>query len=56
MSEHAAEQAMNNALASVNMEGLFVDEQSKNWCKMLLLNEITMEQYISFVKEKSGVL
>ncbi len=56
MSEKTAEQAMNNALASVNMEGLFVDEQSQTWCKMLLLNEITMEKYIELVKEKAGIV
>ncbi len=55
MSEFEIEKAIKNASASVEMEGFSVDEQSKIWCRKLLLNEITMEQYISLVKEKAGV-
>lgn len=55
MSEFGIEKAIKNASASVEMEGFSVDEQSKIWCRKLLLNEITMEQYISLVKEKAGV-
>lgn len=55
MSEFEIEKAIKNASASVEMEGFSVDEQSKIWCRKLLLNEITMEQYISLVKEKTGV-
>lgn len=55
MSKFGIEKAIKNASASVEMEGFSVDEQSKIWCRKLLLNEITMEQYISLVKEKAGV-
>lgn len=55
MSETQIEKAINNAAASVEMEGFAIDEQSKIWCRQLLLNEITMEQYIVLVKQKSGV-
>lgn len=51
MSEFEIEKAIKNASASVEMEGFLVDEQSKIWCRKLLLNEITMEQYISLVKK-----
>ncbi len=55
MSEYELDKAIKNASASIEMEGLTVDEQSKIWCKMLLLNEITLEQYLTLVKEKAGV-
>lgn len=38
------DKAIENAVASVEMEGYQIDEQSKEWCKKLLLNEITMEE------------
>lgn len=49
------DKAIENAVASVEMEGYQIDEQSKEWCKKLLLNEITMDEYIEFVKLKAGV-
>lgn len=55
MSEVQIERAINNAAASIEMEGFSIDEQSKVLCRKLLLNEITMEQYIALVKQKAGV-
>lgn len=55
MSEKEIDKAIKNASASVEMEGFSIDEQSKILCKKLLLNEITMEDYILFVKQKAGV-
>lgn len=55
MSEKEIDKAIKNASASVEMEGFSIDEQSKILCKKLLLNEITMEEYILFVKQKAGV-
>ena len=55
MSEVQIERAINNAAASIEMEGFSVDEQSKVLCRKLLSNEITMEQYIALVKQKAGV-
>lgn len=49
------EKAIEIAAASTEMEGLQVDEQSKEWCRRLLRGEITMEQYIRMAKEKAGV-
>lgn len=48
------EQIMENAAASVEMEGYTIDSKSKEWCRKLLRNEITMQEYISLVK-KAGV-
>lgn len=55
MSEVQIEKAINNAVASIEMEGFLIDEQSKMLCRKLLLNEITMEQYIALVKQRAGV-
>lgn len=52
----SVEKAIENAVASIEMEGFSVDEQSKVWCKQLLNNEISMEQYISLVKHSAGVI
>lgn len=48
MSENIIIKALENAEASVNMEGLSVAEYSKELCKKLLMNEITMDEYIKF--------
>jgi hypothetical protein len=44
--------SMNNAEASINMEGLYVSEESKNLCKKLLKNEISFEEYMNIIKAK----
>jgi hypothetical protein len=49
------DQAINNAAASVEMEGFHIDDQSKEWCRKLLCKEITMEEYIHLIKQKAGV-
>lgn len=49
------EQIIENAAASVEMEGYTIDSKSKEWCRKLLRNEITMQEYISLIKEKTGV-
>ncbi len=49
------DKAIENAVASVEMEGFSIDEQSKDLCKKLLNNEISMEQYISLIKQSVGV-
>lgn len=49
------DKAIDNAAASVEMEGYFIDKQSKEWCRKLLLKEITMEEYIRLIKQKAGV-
>ena len=55
LDEKTIEKAINNAAASVEMEGYHIDEQSKEWCRQLLRKEITTEEYISLVKKKAGV-
>ena len=47
--------AIENAVASVKMEGYQVDNECVQWCKKLLEKEINLEQYIALVKQKSGI-
>ena len=49
------DKAVENAIASVEMEGYQIDDDCVQWCKQLLGKEITLEQYIALVKQKSGV-
>lgn len=50
----STDKAIENAVASVKMEGYHLDNECILWCKKLLEKEIDMEQYIAFVKQKSG--
>ena len=50
------DKAIENAVASVKMEGYQIDNECVQWCKKLLSKEISMEQYITLVKQKSGVV
>ena len=55
MSQKEIKIALDNAEVSLNMEGLSVSEQTKSLCKKLLAQEITMAEYINFIKQKAGV-
>ena len=47
--------AIENAVASVKMEGFQIDNESVFWCKELLEGKIDLEQYLYLVKQKSGI-
>lgn len=49
------EKAINNSLASIEMEGFYIDEECKEWCRQLMRNEITMDEYIERVKKQVGI-
>ncbi len=49
------EKAINNSLASIEMEGFYIDEECKEWCRQLMRNEITMDEYIERVKKQAGI-
>ena len=51
----STDKVIENAVASVKMEGYQVDDECVQWCRKLLSNEITMEQYVALVKQKTGV-
>ena len=55
MSEKQIEKAINNAVFPADMEGYVIDDTAKELCRKLLKKEITMEEYISFVKSSAGV-
>lgn len=44
------EQSIRTAEVSLRMEGLHVSDDCKEMCRMLLSGEITMEQYLNYVK------
>lgn len=45
--------ALDRGIANVEIEGLTVDEQMREWCKKLLEKEITYEEYLALLREKS---
>ena len=47
MSNTALRKAMDNAEASINMEGLHVTEFCKELCEKLVKKEITFEEYMN---------
>lgn len=55
MSQTEIKIALDNAEASLNMEGLFIGEQTKRLCEKLLAKEITMAEYIALIKQKAEV-
>lgn len=55
MSNTQIEKSIKTAASSLEMEGFSIDEQAKNWCKKLLNNEITINEYILLAKTKAGV-
>lgn len=54
MSDLLLQKSMKNAEASINMEGLYISENCKKLCEKLLKKEITLDEYIKYVRE--GVL
>lgn len=48
-------EAIENAAASVEMEGFNISEQSKVWCEQLLNHEITFDQYLALALKQAGV-
>ena len=50
------EKSIENAVASVEMEGYCIDNECVLLCRKLLEKEIDMEQYIALVKQKIGII
>jgi hypothetical protein len=48
-------EAIENAAASVEMEGFKITEQDKKWCEKLQNKEITFDEYLSYALKQAGV-
>ena len=53
MSNTTLKKAMDNAEASMNMEGLYISDSCRELCEKLIKNEITFDEYMKIVM--SGV-
>ncbi len=53
MNKHEIQKAMDNAEASINMEGYQIPDYCKELCKKLLNDEITLEEYIKNITAKA---
>ena len=51
MSDIVLKRAMDNAEASINMEGLQVSSFSRELCEKLLKKEITFEEYMKCIMD-----
>jgi len=51
----APEQALKNAVASVEMEGIYVSEETKELCKQVLIGQMDYATYLALVKQRAGV-
>lgn len=47
------QKAIDNAEASINMEGYQIPDYCKELCKKLLNNEVTLEEYIKIITDKA---
>ena len=52
MSAAEIERAIQTAVVSLEMEGLHVGEQYVPWCRKLLSDNISMNEYLAMVVEK----
>lgn len=50
--EDSVNKSIAHAAASVEMEGFHVDDECREWCRKLLMKEISFEQYLAYAKEK----
>lgn len=53
--EELINKSIQNAVASVEMEGFHIDKDSTEWCRKVLNNEMTKAEYIALVLAKAGV-
>lgn len=53
--QQSIEQSIRTAEVSLRMERLHVSDDCKEMCRMLLSGEITMDQYLDYVKSSVNV-
>ena len=49
------QKAIDNAVASIEMEGFQVSEETKEMCRRYLSGEITFDEYMDYSLRKAGV-
>lgn len=54
MSTAEIERSIRMASVSLEMEGLYVDEQCVVWCRQMLSGEISSEEYLKLVTARVG--
>ena len=52
MNKREIQKSIDNAEASINMEGYQIPDYCKELCKKLLNNEVTLEEYIKTITDK----
>jgi hypothetical protein len=53
--EESINRSIANAAASLEMEGFRVDDECKDWCRLVLKNQMSKEEYLSLLLKKAGV-
>ena len=53
--EKSIDRSVENAAASVEMEGFHIDEECKDWCRLVLMNQMSKEEYLNLLLKKAGV-
>lgn len=53
--QQSIEQSIRTAEVSLHMEGLHVSDDCKEMCRRMLSGEITMDQYLDYVKLSMNV-
>ena len=53
--EESIERSIANAVASVEIEGLHIDTECIDWCRQVLLNQMSKEEYLKLLLKKAGV-
>lgn len=49
VSNSVLQKAMENAEASINMEGLYISDFCKELCEKLMKKEITFQEYLNYI-------
>ena len=54
--EESISRSIANAAASVEMEGFRVDDECRDWCRLVLENKMTKDEYLRLLMKKAGVV
>ena len=54
--EESVDKTIANAAASVEMEGYHIDRECREWCKMVLMGDLTKDEYYQLLFMKAGII